>query len=90
MVSFESPTDHLQISDDLVARGAERNRQALNLALEYTRLTKRIARNNMRAMRKGDLAFFYHSNTKVPGIAGVMEIVREHTTDGNRPFSEGA
>ncbi len=34
MVSFESPTDHLQISDDLVARGAERNRQALNLALE--------------------------------------------------------
>ncbi len=44
----------------------------------------------MRAMRKGDLAFFYHSNTKVPGIAGVMEIVREHTTDGNRPFPEGA
>ncbi len=53
-------------------------------------LTKTIARNNMRAMRKGDLAFFYHSNTKVPGIAGVMEIVREHTTDGNRPFPEGA
>lgn len=33
-------------------------------------------------MRKGDLAFFYHSNCKVPGIAGVMEIVQEHSPDG--------
>ncbi|PGH11348.1 thymocyte nuclear protein 1, partial [Polytolypa hystricis UAMH7299] len=39
------------------------------------------ARNNMRAMRKGDLAFFYHSNCKTPGIAGIMEIVREHSVD---------
>ena len=36
----------------------------------------------MRAMKKGDLAFFYHSNTKVPGVAGIMEIVKEHSTDG--------
>ena len=36
----------------------------------------------MREMKKGDLAFFYHSNCKVPGIAGVMEIVREHSVDG--------
>lgn len=36
----------------------------------------------MRAMKKGDLAFFYHSNCKVPGIAGIMEIVREHSIDG--------
>lgn len=35
----------------------------------------------MRAMRKGDLAFFYHSNCPNPGIAGVMRIVAEHTTD---------
>ncbi|KAH0847948.1 hypothetical protein AYO21_11822 [Fonsecaea monophora] len=40
-----------------------------------------VARNNMRAMRKGDLAFFYHSNCATPGIAGVMRIVGEHTTD---------
>ena len=40
------------------------------------------ARNNMRAMMKGDLAFFYHSNCKVPGIAGIMEIVEEHSVDG--------
>ena len=36
----------------------------------------------MRAMTKGDLAFFYHSNCKVPGIVGVMEIVQEHSVDG--------
>lgn len=41
-----------------------------------------LARNNLRAMKKGDLAFFYHSNCKVPGIAGMMEIVREHSVDG--------
>ncbi|KAG9785252.1 Thymocyte nuclear protein 1 [Exophiala dermatitidis] len=39
------------------------------------------ARNNLRAMRKGDLAFFYHSNCDVPGIAGVMRIVQEHSVD---------
>ena len=33
-------------------------------------------------MTKGDLAFFYHSNCKVPGIVGIMEIVQEHTVDG--------
>lgn len=36
----------------------------------------------MRAMKKGDYAFFYHSNCKTPGIAGMMEIVQEHSTDG--------
>lgn len=40
-----------------------------------------VARNNMRAMRKGDLAFFYHSNCKVPGIVGVMRIAEEHSVD---------
>jgi len=32
-------------------------------------------------MRKGDLAFFYHSNCKQPGIVGVMEVVREGYPD---------
>ena len=41
-----------------------------------------VARNNMRLMMKGDLAFFYHSNCKMPGIAGTMEIAREHSVDG--------
>jgi len=34
-------------------------------------------RNMMRDdMQKGDLAFFYHSNCKEPGIAGIMKIAR--------------
>ncbi len=42
-----------------------------------------VARNNMRAMKKGDQAFFYHSNCKVPGIVGIMEITEEHSIDGS-------
>ncbi|KAJ6084148.1 High mobility group HMG-I/HMG-Y [Penicillium sp. IBT 16267x] len=40
-----------------------------------------VARNLMRDMKKGDYAFFYHSNCKTPGIVGVMEIVQEHSVD---------
>ncbi|KAL9003135.1 MAG: hypothetical protein Q9188_003977 [Gyalolechia gomerana] len=39
------------------------------------------ARNNIRAMMQGDMAFFYHSNCKKPGIVGTMEIVQEHSVD---------
>ena len=40
------------------------------------------ARNFMRdQMKKGDTAFFYHSNCDEPGIAGVVEIVREGYPD---------
>jgi predicted RNA-binding protein with PUA-like domain len=40
------------------------------------------ARNMMRDdIKKGDLAFLYHSNCKEPGIAGIMEIVREGYPD---------
>ncbi len=39
------------------------------------------ARNNLRAMRKGDQAFFYHSSTKIPAIVGIMKIVREAYPD---------
>lgn len=46
------------------------------------------ARNNLRAMKKGDIAFFYHSNCKEPGIVGTMEVVQEHSPDGKytRPY----
>lgn len=37
----------------------------------------------MRDMKKGDYAFFYHSNCKTPGIVGAMEIVQEYSTDGS-------
>jgi predicted RNA-binding protein with PUA-like domain len=40
------------------------------------------ARNMMRDdMKKGDLAFFYHSNCKEPGIVGLMTICREAYPD---------
>jgi predicted RNA-binding protein with PUA-like domain len=39
------------------------------------------ARNFMKAMKKGDLAFFYHSNAEPSGIAGVCEIAREAYPD---------
>jgi predicted RNA-binding protein with PUA-like domain len=32
-------------------------------------------------MKRGDLAFFYHSNCEPPGIAGIVEIVREGYPD---------
>jgi predicted RNA-binding protein with PUA-like domain len=34
------------------------------------------ARNFMRAMKKGDLALFYHSSCDVPGVYGIIEIAR--------------
>ena len=40
------------------------------------------AKNHMKTMKKGDLAFFYHSNCKIPGVAGIMEIIEEATVDG--------
>ena len=42
---------------------------------EWSGVRNFTARNFMREMRVGDLAFFYHSSTKPPGIAGVCEIV---------------
>lgn len=37
----------------------------------------------MKEMKQGDYAFFYHSNCKVPGVVGVMEIVKEYSVDGS-------
>jgi predicted RNA-binding protein with PUA-like domain len=39
------------------------------------------ARNFMRSMKRGDLAFLYHSNCDEPGIVGIMEIARETYPD---------
>jgi predicted RNA-binding protein with PUA-like domain len=39
------------------------------------------ARNFLRQMEVGDLAFFYHSNTKPPGIVGLMKIVEADIVD---------
>jgi predicted RNA-binding protein with PUA-like domain len=40
------------------------------------------ARNMLRdSMKKGDTAFFYHSSCAVPGIAGIVRIVKEGYPD---------
>lgn len=39
------------------------------------------ARNFMREMSQGDLVFFYHSNTKIPGIVGLMRVVETNIPD---------
>ncbi len=39
------------------------------------------ARKFLRAMRRGDLAFFYHSSARPPAIVGLMEITREAYPD---------
>ena len=40
------------------------------------------ARNMLRdELKRGDRAFFYHSSCQVPGIAGIVEVVREGYPD---------
>eukprot|EP00877_Chromochloris_zofingiensis_P009666 jgi/Chrzof1/4953/Cz15g06050.t1 len=39
------------------------------------------ARNFMKGMKKGDQAFFYHSNIKLPAIVGIAKVVREAYPD---------
>ncbi len=39
------------------------------------------ARNFLREMKVGDLAFFYHSNATPPGIVGLMRIVKTDIVD---------
>ncbi len=48
---------------------------------EWSGVRNFVARNYMKAMREGDLGFFYHSSTKIPGIAGVVRVVREAYPD---------
>ena len=38
------------------------------------------ARNNLKSMKKGDLAFFYHSNEGME-IVGIAKVVKEHYQD---------
>jgi predicted RNA-binding protein with PUA-like domain len=52
-------------SMDMLARDGKQNWDGVR---NYT------ARNNMRAMALGDLAFFYHSSCEPPGVAGLIRI----------------
>ncbi|MEM8602746.1 MAG: EVE domain-containing protein [Cyanobacteria bacterium P01_H01_bin.121] len=39
------------------------------------------ARNLLKTMQLGDRAFFYHSNTKPPGVVGLMQVCAECVVD---------
>lgn len=47
---------------------------------DWTGVRNYAARNNLRDMKKGDLAFFYHSNEGVE-IVGIAKVVKEHYQD---------
>ena len=61
--------------DDLTAKGAKGE--------PWTGVRNFTARNNMQAMQKGDLAFFYHSNIgkEVVGICEVIAVAHPDPTD---------
>jgi predicted RNA-binding protein with PUA-like domain len=56
--------------DQQVARGVE----------PWTGVRNHMAKNHLKAMRVGDLAFFYHSNIGKE-VVGVVEVVREAYPD---------
>jgi len=47
---------------------------------DWTGVRNYAARNNLRDMKKGDLAFYYHSNEGVE-IVGIAKVVKEHYQD---------
>ncbi len=47
---------------------------------DWTGVRNYAARNNLRDMKKGDLAFFYHSNEGVE-IVGIAKVTKEHFQD---------
>jgi len=61
--------------DDLVAKGAKGE--------PWTGVRNFTARNNMKAMQKGDLGFFYHSNIgkEVVGICEIIALAHPDPTD---------
>jgi len=59
--------------DHLAARPGQR--------VDWFGVRNYAARNFLRAMKVGDQAFFYHSSCPEPGIAGLIEVVREAYPD---------
>ena len=70
---FKSEPDAFSI-DDLASMRGKRD--------HWDGIRNYQARNIMRdQMKKGDLGFFYHSSCKVPGVVGIVEIVKEAYPD---------
>ena len=56
------------------------DQQVANDIEPWTGVRNYMARNNLRAMKQGDLAFFYHSN-EGKEIVGVVQVAREAYPD---------
>lgn len=56
------------------------DQQVANGVEPWTGVRNHMAKNNLKAMKAGDLAFFYHSNVGKE-IVGIVEIVREAYPD---------
>lgn len=54
--------------------------QVRDVVTEWDGVRNHQADNNMKAMKRGDRCFFYHS-VKAKEIVGVVEVVREHYPD---------
>jgi predicted RNA-binding protein with PUA-like domain len=62
--------------DDQVKAGAKGS--------EWTGVRNPVARNNMKAMKKGDRGFFYHTGDQ-KRIIGIVEVVKEARPDSGDP-----
>ena len=56
------------------------NQQVANGVEPWTGVRNHMAKNNLKAMKQGDRAFFYHSNVGKE-IVGVVEVAREAYPD---------
>ncbi len=56
------------------------DQQVANGVEPWTGVRNHLAKKNLQAMRKGDLALFYHSNIGKE-VVGVVEVVREAYPD---------
>ena len=56
------------------------DQQVANGVEPWTGVRNHMAKNNLKAMRKGDLAFFYHSNIGKE-VVGIVQVVREAYPD---------
>ena len=54
--------------------------QVENKVEPWTGVRNHMAKNNLKAMREGDLAFFYHSNIGKE-VVGIVQVVREAYPD---------
>ena len=63
--------------DDLVKKGR----------VHWDGVRNHTAQNNMKAMKKGDLAFFYHSGEEKQAV-GIVKVVKEAHPDSTDPTGQ--